>query len=215
MNPIFDADCRRCPRLAAFLDAVHVEEPSYYCRPVPPFGDPGARLVLVGLAPGMHGANRTGRPFTGDHAGILLYRTLYKFGLASAPESLAAGDGLKLIDARITNSVKCLPPANKPLPAEIKECNAYLRAELKASLNARVFLALGAIAHTAVLRAYGLPAAQFRFAHGAQHQLGEGRLLLDSYHCSRYNTQTRRLTTPMFEAIIEKARDLAFGGGVS
>jgi len=215
MNPIFDADCRRCPRLAAFLDAVHVEEPSYYCRPVPPFGDPGARLVLVGLAPGMHGANRTGRPFTGDHAGILLYRTLYKFGLASAPESLAAGDGLKLIDARITNSVKCLPPANKPLPAEIKECNAYLRAELKASLNARVFLALGAIAHTAVLRAHDLPAAQFRFAHGAQHQLGEGRLLLDSYHCSRYNTQTRRLTTPMFEAIIEKARDLAFGGGVS
>lgn len=215
MNPIFDADCRRCPRLAAFLDAVHVEEPSYYCRPVPPFGDPGARLVLVGLAPGMHGANRTGRPFTGDHAGILLYRTLYKFGLASAPESLAAGDGLKLIDARITNSVKCLPPANKPLPAEVKECNAYLRAELKASLNARVFLALGAIAHTAVLRAYDLPAAQFRFAHGAQHQLGEGRLLLDSYHCSRYNTQTRRLTTPMFETIIEKARDLAFGGGVS
>jgi uracil-DNA glycosylase family 4 len=215
MNPIFDADCRRCPRLAAFLDAVHVEEPSYYCRPVPPFGDPGARLVLVGLAPGMHGANRTGRPFTGDHAGILLYRTLYKFGLASAPESLAAGDGLKLIDARITNSVKCLPPANKPLPAEVKECNAYLRAELKASLNARVFLALGAIAHTAVLRAYDLPAAQFRFVHGAQHQLGEGRLLLDSYHCSRYNTQTRRLTTPMFETIIEKARDLAFGGGVS
>ena len=215
MNPIFDADCRRCPRLAAFLDAVHVEEPSYYCRPVPPFGDPGARLVLVGLAPGMHGANRTGRPFTGDHAGILLYRTLYKFGLASAPESLAAGDGLKLIDARITNSVKCLPPANKPLPAEIKECNAYLRAELKASLNARVFLALGAIAHAAVLRAYDLPSAQYRFAHGAQHALGDRRMLLDSYHCSRYNTQTRRLTTPMFEAIVEQARDLAFGGGES
>ena len=153
MNPIFDADCRRCPRLAAFLDVVHVEEPSYYCRPVPPFGDPGARLVLVGLAPGMHGANRTGRPFTGDHAGILLYRTLYKFGLASAPESFDTGDGLKLIDARITNSVKCLPPANKPLPAEVKECNAYLRAELKQSAGARVILALGAIAHAAVLRA--------------------------------------------------------------
>ena len=213
MNPIFDADCRRCPRLAAFLDAVHVEEPSYYCRPVPPFGDPGARLVLVGLAPGMHGANRTGRPFTGDHAGILLYRTLYKFGLASAPESLDTGDGLKLIDARITNSVKCLPPANKPLPAEVKECNAYLRAELKQSAGARVILALGAIAHAAVLRAYDLPSARFRFAHGARHELGHGRLLLDSYHCSRYNTQTRRLTTPMFEAIVEKARDLAFGGG--
>jgi uracil-DNA glycosylase family 4 len=215
MNPIFDADCRRCPRLAAFLDAVHVEEPSYYCRPVPPFGDPGARLLLVGLAPGMHGANRTGRPFTGDHAGILLYRTLYKFGLASAPESLDAGDGLKLIDARITNSVKCLPPANKPLPAEVKECNAYLRAELEQSIGARVILALGALAHMAVLRAYSLPSARFRFAHGALHELGRSRLLLDSYHCSRYNTQTRRLTTPMFEAIIEKARDLAFAGGAS
>ena len=128
-------------------------------------------------------------------------------------DTLAAGEGLKLIDARITNSVKCLPPANKPLPAEVKECNAYLRAELKQSLGARVILALGAIAHAAVLRAHDLPGAQFRFAHGAQHELGRSRLLLDSYHCSRYNTQTRRLTTPMFEAVIEKARDLAFGGG--
>jgi uracil-DNA glycosylase len=209
MNLIFDVDCRRCPRLAAFLDAVHAEQPNYYCRPVPPFGDPHARLVLVGLAPGMHGANRTGRPFTGDHAGILLYRTLYKFGLASAPQSTAADDGLQLIDARITNSVKCLPPANKPLPAEVKECNAYLRAELQQSPNARVVLALGAIAHLAVLRAHGLAPARFRFAHGAQHELREGRLLLDSYHCSRYNTQTRRLTTEMFETIVEKARDLA------
>jgi uracil-DNA glycosylase len=209
MNSIFDVDCRRCPRLAAFLDAVQAEEPNYYCRPVPPFGDSSARLVLVGLAPGMHGANRTGRPFTGDHAGILLYRTLYKFGLASAPQSIAVDDGLRLIDARITNSVKCLPPANKPLPVEIKQCNDYLQAELKQSPNARVILALGAIAHAAVLRAYGLPPVKFRFAYGAQHELGEGRVLLDSYHCSRYNTQTRRLTTEMFEAIIEKARDLA------
>jgi uracil-DNA glycosylase family 4 len=209
MNLIFDAACRRCPRLAAFLDAVHLEEPDYYCRPVPPFGDPKARIVLVGLAPGMHGANRTGRPFTGDHAGILLYRTLYKFGLASRPESIAADDGLRLLDARITNSVKCLPPANKPLPGEIKECNAYLRAELAQSFSARVILALGAIAHAAVLRARALPARQFRFAHAAEHDLGEGRVLLDSYHCSRYNTQTRRLTTDMFEAVIERARDLA------
>jgi uracil-DNA glycosylase len=209
MNPIFDVDCRRCPRLAAFLDAVHAEEPNYYCRPVPPFGDPTARLVLVGLAPGMHGANRTGRPFTGDHAGILLYRTLHKFGLASAPLSIAADDGLQLIDARITNSVKCLPPANKPLPAEVKQCNTYLQAELQQSPDARVILALGAIAHAAVLRAHGLPPGKIRFAHGALHELGEGRLLLDSYHCSRYNTQTRRLTTEMFEAIVEKARDLA------
>jgi uracil-DNA glycosylase len=212
MNPIFDADCRRCPRLAAFLDAVHVEEPNYYCRPVPPFGDSGARIVLVGLAPGMHGANRTGRPFTGDHAGILLYRTLYKFGLASAPASNAADDGLKLIDARITNSVKCLPPANKPLPAEIAECNAYLRAELKQSRTARVILALGAIAHAAVLRAHDLRPGQFRFAHGSEHELGAGQVLLDSYHCSRYNTQTRRLTTDMFEAVVARARDLAHAG---
>jgi uracil-DNA glycosylase family 4 len=213
MNPIFDVDCRRCPRLAAFLDAVKAEEPNYYCRPVPPFGAANARIVLVGLAPGMHGANRTGRPFTGDHAGILLYRTLFKFGLASGPESIAADDPLRLIDARITNAVKCLPPANKPLPAEVKECNAYLQAELKASHSARVFLALGAIAHAAVLRAYGLKVGQCRFAHAAEHDLGDGRVLLDSYHCSRYNTQTRRLTTDMFETIIKRAQDLAGRGG--
>ena len=209
MKPIFDADCRRCPRLAAFLDAVKRAESDYYCRPVPPFGDPLARIVIVGLAPGMHGANRTGRPFTGDHAGILLYRTLYKFGLASGPVSIAADDGLRLLDARITNSVKCLPPANKPLPAEVKECNAYLKAELEQSTSARVIVALGAIAHAAVLRVFGLRAAACRFAHAAEHDLGEGRVLLDSYHCSRYNTQTRRLTTEMFENVIARARGLA------
>jgi uracil-DNA glycosylase len=209
MNSMFDVDCRRCPRLAAFLDTVHAEEPSYHCRPVPAFGDPRARIVLVGLAPGMHGANRTGRPFTGDHAGILLYRTLYKFGFASAPESIAAGDGLRLLDVRITNSVKCLPPANKPLPAEIRQCNAYLKSELEQSPDARVILALGAIAHLAVLRALGLRAATYAFAHGAQHALGRGRVLVDSYHCSRYNTQTRRLTTDMFETIIATAKTLA------
>lgn len=213
MNPIFDIDCRRCPRLAAFLDSVHLEEPSYYCRPVPPFGPANARIILVGLAPGKHGANRTGRPFTGDHAGLLLYRTLYKFGLATAPESIAADDALRLLDARITNSVKCLPPANKPLPTEVKECNVYLRAELFQSHSARVFLALGAIAHAAILRAFDLRIAQCRFAHAAEHDLGGGRVLLDSYHCSRYNTQTRRLTTDMFEAVIARARDLAHAGG--
>jgi uracil-DNA glycosylase len=209
MNPTFDADCRRCPRLASFLDFVRRAEPDYYCGPVPSFGDRNARLVLVGLAPGMHGANRTGRPFTGDYAGILLYETLHKFGFATAPQSVSADDGLKLLDARITNSVKCLPPANKPLPAEIKECSRYLREELAQSRTARVILALGTIAHAAVLRAYGLPAAQFRFAHGAEHELGEGRVLLDSYHCSRYNTQTRRLTKDMFESVILRAKDLA------
>jgi uracil-DNA glycosylase len=211
MNPTFDAECRRCPRLASFLDSIRRAEPHYYCAPVPSFGDPSARIVLVGLAPGMHGANRTGRPFTGDHAGILLYQTLHKFGLATLPESVAADDDLKLLDARITNSVKCLPPANKPLPAEIKECNQYLRAELAQSRTARVILALGAIAHAAVLRACGLPAGQFRFAHAAEHDLGDGRVLLDSYHCSRYNTQTRRLTRDMFEAVILRAKDLAHG----
>src|ERR1700690_1907865 len=130
MNSIFDLNCRRCPRLAAHLDLVRHQQPDYFCRPVPRFGDPGARLLIVGLAPGMHGANRTGRPFTGDHAGILLYATLFKFGLASAPVSSAADDTLKLEGARITNAVKCLPPENKPMPVEIKECNGYLAAEL-------------------------------------------------------------------------------------
>lgn len=205
MNSIFDPNCRRCPRLASFLDLVHHQQPDYYCKPVPPFGDPDARLLIVGLAPGMHGANRTGRPFTGDHAGILLYGTLHKFGLASAPTSTAADDGLTLMDACITNSVKCLPPANKPLPLEIKACNAFLREELAQKANTRVILALGAIAHAAVIRACDLSSGQFRFGHAAEHRLSGGRVLLNSYHCSRYNTQTRRLTTSMFEAIIKRA----------
>jgi uracil-DNA glycosylase len=208
MNPVFDPACRRCPRLAAFLDAVKAEHPSYYCLPVAPFGDPQARLIIVGLAPGKHGANRTGRPFTGDHAGILLYETLFKQGLASAPISRSADDELRLLDARITNAVKCLPPENKPLPAEIKTCNQYLSAELAQSKAARVMLALGAIAHLSVLRAYGLAPGKYKFAHAAEHDIGEGRVLIDSYHCSRYNTQTRRLTTPMFEAVVERARHL-------
>src|SRR5271169_395106 len=205
MNSIFDPACRCCPRLAAFLDSVHQKQPDYYCRPVPPFGDPAARLLIVGLAPGMHGANRTGRPFTGDHAGILLYQTLYRYGLASGPVSECATDGLALNDARITNSVKCVPPANKPLPEEVKACNAYLRAELAQSSDARVILALGTIAHAAVLRACDLPASQYRFAHAAEHRMRDDRVLIDSYHCSRYNTQTRRLTTAMFESVIERA----------
>jgi uracil-DNA glycosylase family 4 len=209
MNGAFDAGCRRCPRLAAFLDAVRMEEPAYYCRPVPPFGDPQAALLIVGLAPGMHGANRSGRPFTGDHAGILLYATLHKFGMATAPVSVSTDDGLKLEQARITNAVKCLPPANKPLPAEIRQCNSYLRAELAQSNSVRAILALGVVAHTAVLQACDLPPAQYRFAHGAEHRLSEGRVMVDSYHCSRYNTQTRRLTPDMFEAVVQRGRELA------
>jgi uracil-DNA glycosylase len=208
MNAVFDPACRRCPRLAAFLDAVKLEHPSYYCLPVPPFGDANARLIIVGLAPGKHGANRTGRPFTGDHAGILLYESLFKYGFASAPTSRSADDGLRLLNARISNAVKCLPPENKPLPVETKTCNEYLSAELAQSRDARVILALGAIAHLAVLRASRLAAAQYKFAHAAEHAIGGGRVLLNSYHCSRYNTQTRRLTTPMFEAVVERARDL-------
>jgi uracil-DNA glycosylase family 4 len=209
MNSIFDPRCRRCPRLTTFLDAVRLEEPDYFCGPVPPFGDPNPRLLIVGLAPGMHGANRTGRPFTGDHAGILLYATLHKFGFASEPISTAADDGLELRGTRITNAVKCLPPANKPLPLEIKVCNDFLRAELEQSRGVRVILALGAIAHAAVLRACDLPNGAYRFAHAAEHSLSGDRVLLDSYHCSRYNTQTRRLTTGMFEGVIGRARDLA------
>ncbi len=208
MNTTYDPGCRRCPRLAAFLDAVRLRQPDYFCRPVPAFGDPEARLLIVGLAPGMHGANRTGRPFTGDHAGILLYATLHKFGFASGPVSTAADDELTLLDARITNSVKCLPPANKPLPSEIKTCNEFLHAEIQQSRSARVILALGAIAHAAVIRACRLPAAGFRFAHAAEHALGDDRVLMDSYHCSRYNTQTRRLTASMFEGVIGRAREL-------
>src|ERR1700675_4861492 len=169
MNSTFDPACRRCPRLAAFLDAVRLDEPSYFCRPVSPFGDPDARLLIVGLAPGKHGANRTGRPFTGDHAGILLYATLHKFGLASGPVSTGADDGLELLNARITNAVKCLPPDNKPLPLEIKVCNDFLRVELEQSRSARVILALGAIAHAAVLRACHLTSGAHRFAHAAEH----------------------------------------------
>jgi uracil-DNA glycosylase len=208
----FDPQCRRCPRLASFLDTVRHQQPEYFCKPVPPFGDPDASLLIVGLAPGMHGANRTGRPFTGDHAGILLYGTLFKFGLASAPTSTSADDGLVLTGVRITNSVKCLPPLNKPLPLEIKTCNAFLRAELAQSSSARVILALGAIAHTAVLRASDLAVGNFRFAHAAEHSLSEGRVLIDSYHCSRYNTQTRRLTPVMFEAVVERALALVNAG---
>lgn len=212
MSNTFDLDCRRCPRLASFLDAVKIEHPGYTCRPVPPFGDPRARLLIVGLAPGKHGANRTGRPFTGDHAGILLYSTLFKSGMANAGTSISADDGLTLTGVRITNAVKCLPPENKPTPHEIQNCNSYLAAELARSREAIVILALGAIAHHAVLRACGAAAKQYKFAHGAEHALSDGRLLIDSYHCSRYNTQTRRLTTAMFEGVVARAHAIAIGG---
>lgn len=203
----FDKGCRQCPRLAKFLDSVNERYPDYYCKPVPPFGDGQARLLIVGLAPGMHGANRTGRPFTGDHAGILLYQTLHKFGFATHPESLAADDALSLTDCRITNAVKCLPPDNKPVGAEINTCNAFLANELATMPAASLVLALGGIAHRAVVKALGARQAEFKFAHAAVHELGNIRML-DSYHCSRYNTNTRRLTPEMFEGVFARAREL-------
>lgn len=201
----YDPDCKRCPRLAQFLAATRRRHADYWARPVPSFGASAPRLVLVGLAPGMHGANRTGRPFTGDYAGILLYRTLYELGLASGPESTSASDDLRLIDTRIVNSVKCVPPENKPLPAEIRCCNGYLKNELKGLATVRVYLALGRIAHDAFLMARGLKRARFPFGHGREHELGEARWLIDSYHCSRYNTQTRRLTPQMFREVMARA----------
>jgi uracil-DNA glycosylase len=198
---IYDADCRRCPRLARFLADVRAENPAYFCRPVPPFGDLRASLVIVGLAPGMHGANASGRPFTGDHAGILLYATLFKFGFATHATSTAADDGLRLRDARITNAVKCLPPGNKPLPAEVRNCNAFLASELSALPDGAAILALGHVAHTASVRALALAPRAYPFAHGTQHALPRGARLFDSYHCSRYNTNTRRLTSAMFEQV--------------
>ena len=202
-SPVYDSRCRRCARLAAFLDAVRAEHPSYWCKPVPPFGDPQARLVIVGLAPGMHGANASGRPFTGDYAGILLYETLHAYGFASSPHSRTRDDPLTLSDCRITNAVKCLPPDNKPTPAEAKNCNGYLAADLTALPAGGAILALGRIAHEATLRALGLSAATHPFAHGARHPLARGAALFDSYHCSRYNTNTRRLTPEMFRAVFD------------
>lgn len=200
----FSPDCRACPRLAAFLDAGRAKHPDYYCRPVPPFGDASPRLLIVGLAPGFHGANKTGRPFTGDHAGILLYATLHEFGYASRPVSQASDDGLQLIGCRITNAVKCVPPENKPETGEIVRCNDYLRQELAALPPGAAILALGQIAHAAVLRAFGLKTGAFAFGHAARHVLPDGPVLYDSYHCSRYNTQTRRLTPEMFRAVFAR-----------
>ncbi|MFO1323497.1 MAG: uracil-DNA glycosylase [Burkholderiales bacterium] len=206
----YDEACRRCPRLAAFLSEVRATHPAYWCRPVPPFGATAARLVIVGLAPGMHGANASGRPFTGDYAGILLYETLHAFGFANRPDAHARGDGLRLTGCRITNAVKCLPPQNKPTPAEVKECNGYLAADLRTVPEGGVVLALGRIAHDAALRALGLRPAGYRFAHGATTRLAGGRALVDSYHCSRYNTNTRRLTPQMFRDVFDGiARHLA------
>jgi uracil-DNA glycosylase family 4 len=205
---IFDPDCTRCQRLADFLSEVSTDYPDYHAAPVAPFGDAKARLLIVGLAPGMHGANATGRPFTGDHAGILLYQTLYNNGFSSQAEAWSADDGLKLKGCRITNAVKCLPPQNKPIGAEINGCNSYLAEELAQMPTGSVVIALGSIAHQAVVKALQLRQKSFPFGHGAEHQLSDALYLIDSYHCSRYNTQTKRLTEKMFDAIFKRAKKL-------
>lgn len=203
---MFDINCRTCPRLAEFLDDVKEQYPEYHARPVPPFGDSKARLLIVGLAPGMHGANASGRPFTGDHAGILLYETLHKYGFGSAPVSESKDDGLVLSNCRITNAVKCLPPQNKPVGSEINNCNSFLRLELEEMPENSVILALGSIAHNSVIKALSLRQKDFPFGHNRLHQVKPDMQLLDSYHCSRYNTQTRRLTTEMFHDVFANAR---------
>lgn len=208
----YDIDCRKCSRLARFLDEVQTNHPDYFCRPVPPFGDAKARFLLVGLAPGMHGANASGRPFTGDWCGPLLYSSLHRYGFASAPESLHRDDGLRLIDCRVTNAVKCLPPQNKPELLEMRACNTYLAHELAASPQLRVILALGTVAHQAVIEACGLKRAAYPFAHHARHALPAGVILFDSYHVSRYNTNTGRLTEAMFHDVLADIRALLDAG---
>ena len=203
-DPRYDPSCTRCARLAQFRELVRAENPGYWCKPVPPFGDPSARFVIVGLAPGMHGANATGRPFTGDYAGILLFETLHAFGWANQPQGAAVGDGLALRNCRISNAVKCLPPQNKPLPVEIANCASYLTADLATLESGGVMLALGRIAHDAALRALGFKVRDFAFGHGARHELRDASrelVLFDSYHCSRYNTNTGRLTREMFHSV--------------
>ncbi len=205
----YDAGCTECPRLAGFLEEVRTKYPDYHALPVPPFGDDDAQFLIVGLAPGMHGANATGRAFTGDYAGVLLYETLHKLGLSSGSESVAADDGLQLRGVRITNAVKCLPPQNKPIGSEINTCNRFLAAELSALASGGVVLALGGIAHRAIIKAYGFRQADYVFGHAAEHELPNGIRLFDSYHCSRYNTNTRRLTPEMFMDAMSAAASAA------
>ena len=201
----YDENCEKCARLSNFLKSVKSEFPDYFCKPVPPFGDMNAELLIIGLAPGKHGANATGRPFTGDFAGALLYQTLHKFGFATRPESLSVDDGLVLQNCRITNAVKCLPPQNKPIGEEEKNCNHFLSAEISQP-GIKVILALGLLAHRSILRSLGLKLNQYQFGHNRVHVLANGIHLVNSYHCSRYNTQTRRLTESMFHDVFESIR---------
>lgn len=211
MQTVADAgppkDCPYCPRLVALRLSLRSRHPDWFNAPVPSFGDPGARLAIVGLAPGLNGANRTGRPFTGDYAGDLLYRTLIDLGLASGEYGARPDDGLMLNGCLITNAVRCLPPANKPTPEEINTCRPFLSGQIDALPAVRAILALGRVAHESVVRSHGGRLKDFPFAHGAAHDLPGGIRLFDSYHCSRYNTNTRRLTEEMFISVMTAARD--------
>ena len=212
LSPIPEAeaprDCPLCPRLVRFREECRAERPDWWNAPVPAFGDREAWLAIVGLAPGKRGANRTGRPFTGDFAGELLYDTLLKFSLAEGEYRADRSDGLRLKGAIILNAVKCLPPANKPEPSEIATCRNYFEAALAALPKTKVVVALGQIAHVAASRALGLPPVSTRFGHGAENAAPDGRILLSSYHCSRYNQNTGRLNTAMFERVFERAISL-------
>jgi len=201
-------DCALCPRLAAFREEVGAGHPDWWNAPVPAFGDPDGWLAIVGLAPGMHGAHRTGRAFTGDGAGPLLFGTLARFGLLDGEFAARPDDGVRLRGAMILNAVKCLPPANKPTPEEVRTCRGYLAAQVEALQNARVFVALGQIAHQSTVKVLGGRLPKARFAHLAEHRVPDGRVLIDSYHCSRYNQNTGRLTPAMFEAVFARALEL-------
>jgi len=211
-SPVPDAepahDCPSCPRLVGFRQELREEHPDWWNAPVRAFGDPDAWLAIVGLAPGKHGANRTGRPFTGDFAGLLLYRTLLKYGLAEGRYDERVDDGLRLTGAVIVNAVRCLPPGNKPTPEEIATCRPYYSRSLDALPNVRVLVALGQIAHGSAVRTAGGKLSAYRFGHLAEHRLPDGRTLIDSYHCSRYNQNTNRLTAAMFEQVFERALEL-------
>jgi uracil-DNA glycosylase family 4 len=201
-------DCPLCPRLAAFREAQRERYPTWHNAPVPPFGKHDARLLIVGLAPGLKGANRTGRPFTGDYAGDLLYECLTRHGLAEGIYRASPDDGLSLRDTRITNAARCVPPENKPLPIELKACRPFLKTEIAAMPRLTAILALGQIAHTQVLAALGQRQAAYPFRHGALYPLPAGPIVADSYHCSRYNTNTGRLTPEMFDAVIAKLAEI-------
>jgi uracil-DNA glycosylase len=200
-----DRDCPLCPRLAEYRKAARIREPGWFNSPVPSFGDADARLLIVGLAPGLQGANRTGRPFTGDYAGDLLYATLLRYGFARGSYQARPDDGLQLVDCRISNAVRCVPPQNKPLPAEIKTCRPFLAATIAAMPQLRAIVALGRVAHDTVLKTLKLRAAAAPFTHGAVHQAGHLRLY-DSYHCSRYNTNTGVLTDEMFRSVFAQVK---------